>query len=238
MDINKHSVGSPDISNSSSFFRDENSFKNPTQKFIPDGMDASNTYKFAIVFIVLFFIFMSFLGINIFYIITKFLVYSGEIIIKSSSLLGYTAGDAINSSADSIKDVSKSGIDILDGAVHSVGDLLKVSNQSNVEPNIMSSIDNAFNFAYLPFSVNPAFYNTPVPPPPAPPAVDATKPPATPSPPPPPPQSEQKKEPFVFGVNKRHSNFTEDDTQNPIQNGISQTKTNWSLATNAYETRL
>ena len=118
-------------------------YKNPNENIIPDGMPTSNPYKYALIFIVLFFIFLSFLGINIFIIISNSLIFSGEIFIKTAGLLGYTAGDALNSTADVVTNVGKSSLDVTSGAVHSLGDLLKVGN--TVDANTASNIDKSFN---------------------------------------------------------------------------------------------
>ena len=71
-------------------------------------------------------------------------------IINILSLIGYGSGTIINKTADVAGDVSKLGIDIAEGTVHSIGDLLKNSSNPHVDDNTKRSFDNVLNFAKPP----------------------------------------------------------------------------------------
>jgi hypothetical protein len=110
---------------------------------------------------------LSFLGINL-------LVMTGDALQSVISIfkpavdnilgtLGYTTGTVIDKSADVVGDTAKLGIDIAEGAVHSVGKLLKPSgnndqlnqslNKSNGPPTNPSP-DNATNSIQNPIASN------------------------------------------------------------------------------------
>ena len=85
------------------------------------------------------------------------------------SLIGYSTGTIINKTADIASDTSKLGIDIAEGTVHSIGDLLKNSSNPNINENTRKSLDDAINNVNRPTPTAPP--PTP-PPPPAPPAKE------------------------------------------------------------------
>jgi hypothetical protein len=76
---------------------------------------------------------MSFLGINIVITFADFaqrlINIIGRFILKILASLGYTTGTVLEKTADTLADVAKTGIDIADGTLHSVGDILKNENQ-------------------------------------------------------------------------------------------------------------
>ena len=82
---------------------------------------------------------LSFLGINILMIfgrIIQFIVaLIGPFISRVLSIFGYTTGTIINGTADIVSDTAKTGVDILDGTAHSVGNLLRgASNVNGILP--------------------------------------------------------------------------------------------------------
>jgi outer membrane biosynthesis protein TonB len=58
-------------------------------------------------------------------------------------VFGYTAGAVINKTADVVSDTTKVGIDIAEGTVQSVGNLLIKSSGAVVDPNAKRLLDNA-----------------------------------------------------------------------------------------------
>jgi len=71
---------------------------------------------------------LSLLGINIFIIIgngiQQFINIFNPIVSKALSDLGYASGSVLDKTSDIAADASKTGIDILNGTMHSVSDLL------------------------------------------------------------------------------------------------------------------
>ena len=94
---------------------------------------------------------LSFLGINILAeggdLVQLLTNTFGPMISQILRMFGYTAGNIINKSADVAADAAKIGIDIAEGTVHSVGNLLIPQNgghngptQDNTESTIQNSI--------------------------------------------------------------------------------------------------
>lgn len=95
------------------------------------------------------FIILSFLGINLLNITGNIMqtiidIFS-PLIAQILSVFGYTAGSVINTSADIVADTTKSGIDIAEGTVQSVGDLLKNMSSPNVDEKAKAKLDNLGN---------------------------------------------------------------------------------------------
>jgi hypothetical protein len=92
----------------------------------------------------------SLLGVNIFISVGNFMQQIIDIfnplIQKTLSELGFASGSLINTSADTVSTISKSGVDIANGTLHQVGDLLKkaskhdldqsINNRSNTQPEV------------------------------------------------------------------------------------------------------
>ena len=81
---------------------------------------------------------LSFLGVNLLIIfggIIQFLTaLIGPLISNVLSIFGYTTGTIINGTANIVSDTAKTGIDIMDGTAHSVGNLFRGA--SNVNGNL------------------------------------------------------------------------------------------------------
>ncbi len=101
-------------------------------------VNQSLTMKNAIILVLVFLLVLSFLGVNLLIIagniVQFFVAIFGPFVNNVLSILGYTAGSIINVSADAVSGTAKTGIDIADGTVHSVGNLLR--NSSNVNGNL------------------------------------------------------------------------------------------------------
>ena len=65
--------------------------------------------------------------------------------LKILSYFGYATGSIINKTADITTDITKLGIDIADGTVHSIGDLLKNSSIPNIDNDAKTRFDNTLN---------------------------------------------------------------------------------------------
>jgi hypothetical protein len=92
---------------------------------------------------------LSFLGINIFIVIgnllESLLKIVGPMITQILSIFGYTTGTALNKGADVVADVAKTGVDIAEGSLQSVGNVLRDASRGNVNPAAVSGLDGALN---------------------------------------------------------------------------------------------
>ena len=72
------------------------------------------------------------------------------------SIFGYTTGSVINKTADVVGDVAKTGVDVAEGSLQSVGSILKDASRKHVDPTAASQLDNVLN-------VSPNRMNDPAP---------------------------------------------------------------------------
>ena len=91
---------------------------------------------------------LSFMGFNLLdyvnNLIKTIIVIFTPIIRPILSLLGYTTGAVINKTADVVSDTAKAGIDIAEGTVQSVGDLLISASKGGVDT---THLDSALNIS-------------------------------------------------------------------------------------------
>lgn len=92
-------------------------------------------FKNVLIGILLVILILSLLGINIFTIfgnsLQNFIDIFSPVISKTLAELGYASGNIITQSSDILADTSKTGIDILNDTVNSVGDLLLKASSKN-----------------------------------------------------------------------------------------------------------
>jgi hypothetical protein len=69
----------------------------------------------------------------------------GPLISQILSIFGYTTGSIINKTADVVGDVAKTGVDIAEGSVQSVGTILRNASRPNVNSQATNSLDTALN---------------------------------------------------------------------------------------------
>ena len=85
-------------------------------------------FKTVLIFFLLAFLILTFLGINLFTILGNSLQnlsnVFGPFFTNFTKALGYSTGTVINTSSDTISDVAKTGIDIVDGSAKNIGNLL------------------------------------------------------------------------------------------------------------------
>jgi len=119
----------------------------PNANFNSDQTGGINNKTIIIILLVL--LSLSFLGINILTIlgdIMKTIVsVLGPLVSQILSIFGYTTGSIINKTADVVGDVTKTGVDIAEGSVQSVGNILKDASRPNVDLKATSSLDSALN---------------------------------------------------------------------------------------------
>jgi hypothetical protein len=92
---------------------------------------------------------LTLLGINIFIMIGDLLDAIvrafGPLIKQVLSIFGYTTGSVITKTADVAGDVLKTGVDVAEGSLISVGTILKDASRGNVNPGAASSLDSVLN---------------------------------------------------------------------------------------------
>lgn len=119
-------------------------FTNPTD---PNTFLGMNNQVVIIGLIIL--LILSFLGINIFIIvgnlIESFLKIVGPLMTQLLSIFGYTAGTVLNKSADVTGDVARTGVDLAEGSLQSIGNVLRDASRKNVNPDAVSGLDSTLN---------------------------------------------------------------------------------------------
>ena len=97
-----------------------------------------------IIIVLLVLLSLSFLGINILTIlgdiVKSIAELFGPLITQILSIFGYASGSIITKSADVVGDVAKTGIDIAEGSVKSVGTILKDASRPNVDTNSLDKV--------------------------------------------------------------------------------------------------
>ena len=126
---------------------------NPIEK----GSPSKTSMKFSknmIIIVLASLLFFSFLGVNIFHNIAS-AVYG--FIARMLSVMGFYTGAVINTAADVAGDTAKGGVDIAEGTIHSLGNLLQ--NEDNINGD--TSIQQQWNLSM--FNLNPAPKSAPKP---------------------------------------------------------------------------
>jgi hypothetical protein len=133
--------------------RTPTSFKFPSMPSMP-AMQANNETTMGIsnqfvIIVLLILLSLSFLGINIFIIIgnlvESFLKVVGPLVAQILSIFGYTTGTVLNKSADVAGDVARTGVDLAEGSLQSVGNVLRDASRKHVNPDAVSGLDSALN---------------------------------------------------------------------------------------------
>lgn len=109
-----------------------------------------------IITILLILLVLSVLGTTIFIFIGNSLKEVSDIVlnlfIKFLSFFGYTTGSAINKTADVVGDSAKVGIDIAQGTVFNIGNIIKDASQGQIDNKTKSNLDNALNISPIPLN--------------------------------------------------------------------------------------
>ena len=138
--------------------------KNTSNEFYALFSWVWNSKNAAIIILVVLLV-LSFLGVNILLIIGSFFQWLigiiGPFISTVLSYIGYATGSVINKTADVVSDTAKTGIDIADGTVHSVGNLLRNGSNADVDVATRIKLDN------VSYDLMPTSTSLPTGPPPA-----------------------------------------------------------------------
>lgn len=110
-------------------------------KFIASENNSKN-YMIIILTILLI---LSLLGINLFIVVGNtvqvIINIFKPLIYQILAIFGYTAGTLINTTADVTSDVARAGVDIAEGTIHSVGNLLKDASKGAVNLQTKKDLD-------------------------------------------------------------------------------------------------
>lgn len=115
----------------------------------PSTQDGLFSNKNLLIIILVTLLVFSFLGVNLLFVFGNFIQtianLFGPLVAQILSIFGYTTGTVLNKSADIVSDVAKTGIDIAEDTVHSVGDLLKGASRPNVDAHARNQLDRSLN---------------------------------------------------------------------------------------------
>lgn len=121
----------------------------PKPSIMPPSNDSSFLNKNMLIIALVILLILSFLGINLLNIFGDFIQtimnIFGPLFSQILSVFGYTTGSIINKSADIVSDTAKFGIDVAEGSIQSLGDLLKNASERNVDPNSRNQLDRTLN---------------------------------------------------------------------------------------------
>jgi len=121
----------------------------PTSNIMPPSNSTSFLSKNMLIIVLVVLLILSFLGINLLNIFGDFVQtiinIFGPLFSQILSVFGYTTGSIINKSADIVSDTAKFGIDVAEGSIQSVGNLLKNASEKNVDPNSRNQLDITLN---------------------------------------------------------------------------------------------
>jgi hypothetical protein len=92
---------------------------------------------------------LSFLGINLLNVLGNMMDIIinifGPLITQLLSIFGYTAGTVLDKSSDAVTNVAKTGLDVANGTVQSVADLLKNASKKGVDNASKQQLDDTLN---------------------------------------------------------------------------------------------
>jgi hypothetical protein len=124
----------------------------PTSSITPPTNSSSSSSflnKNMLIIALVILLILSFLGINLLNIFGDFVQtiinIFGPLFSQILSVFGYTTGSIINKSADIVSDTAKLGIDVAEGSIQSIGNLLKDAGERNVDPNARYQLDRTLN---------------------------------------------------------------------------------------------
>jgi hypothetical protein len=124
---------------------------NPPQAPLMDDSSTGGISNKVIIFVLTALLILTFLGINLLTmfggLIETVISILGPFASQVLSIFGYTTGSVINKTADVVGDVAKTGLDVAEGSLQSVGTILKDASRRHVDPAAASQLDNVLNVA-------------------------------------------------------------------------------------------
>lgn len=129
---------------------------NPPQAPLMDDSSTGGISNKVIIVVLATLLILSFLGINLLTmfggLIDTVISILGPFISQVLSIFGYTTGSVINKTADIVGDVAKTGVDVAEGSLQSVGTILKDASRKHVDQAAASQLDNVLNVAPAPLT--------------------------------------------------------------------------------------
>ena len=123
--------------------------ENPQIQYQPVPPPDSFSNKNLIILMLTVLLTLSFVGINVLDIISNIIkaIISifGPLVKHFLSAIGYTTGTVINKTADVVSDTAKAGIDIAEGTVQDVGDLMIKASSGGVDDNAKKNLNAVIN---------------------------------------------------------------------------------------------
>ena len=109
--------------------------RQPTS-FVPEQNNGSEGLsKNSLIIILVLFLLLALLGFNLFFffgvVLEKIFGVARNVVLQTLGMMGFYTGAVLNTTADIVSDTAKGGIDIAEGSVQSIGNLLQ--NKSNVD---------------------------------------------------------------------------------------------------------
>ena len=124
---------------------------NPPQAPLMDDSSTGGISNKVIIVVLATLLILSFLGINLLTmfggLIDTVISILGPFVSQVLSIFGYTTGSVINKTADVVGDVAKTGVDVAEGSLQSVGTILKDASRKHVDQAAASQLDNVLNVA-------------------------------------------------------------------------------------------
>jgi hypothetical protein len=112
------------------------------------NIPSNPTGKTAIIIFLLAILFLFILGINVFTVLGNFLqtIFNAFIplINRIFSFLGYATGTVVHNTADAVGDTAKVGVNLAEGATHSIGDILSSGKIPITEMPLENKINEGF----------------------------------------------------------------------------------------------
>ena len=103
---------------------------------------------------------LSFIGINLLSVsgnlLNEIAKIFGPTFTHLAAMFGYSTGELINNSADVAADITKLGVDIAEGTVQDIGNLLKAASQGGMDESQRKELDRLLNSPNCPSSVRKA----------------------------------------------------------------------------------
>lgn len=200
----------------------------PQREWIKSPFAQDYDFKDFMILVLIIVLVLSVLGINIFLIIAYIVQYIVYLLSPLLSIFGYTSGSIINTTSELAADTSHFGIDIAEGTAHDVGNLLIASSDPNQIPTLPPAVKTYPMAIIDAISRTLSVHPTPTQSPkviyvPAPASVQSSVPVQAPAP------------SFSAIINAAPSptpsiNIPKaDTTENPVQNPIASSKTQWCL---------
>ena len=118
-------------------------------QYTPDSTPDSFSNKNVLIILLVFLLTLSFVGINLLDIVSniiKAVIYIlSPVVTHLLSAVGYTTGTAINKTADMVSDTAKAGIDIAEGTVQDVGNLMIKASSGGVGEDSKKNLNAVIN---------------------------------------------------------------------------------------------